>query len=271
MQLAIGFLLACLIGILSWRIGALTRSGGLAAILTGTLIFGLGGIPWASLLLMFFISSSALSRLFSKRKKTLNEKFSKDSRRDWGQVLANGGLGALMAVVAYFFPQEIWPWIAFSGAMAAVNADTWATEIGVLNPHPPRLITNGHQVEGGTSGAVSLLGSLASLSGSAVIAILAAWLSVPKPNSFLAGMEILIIVTLGGVLGSFFDSLLGATIQAIYYCPVCQKETEKYPIHTCGTTTQHKKGWTWLNNDWVNFFCSLAGAIASMIFFYALI
>jgi uncharacterized membrane protein len=57
-----------------------------------------------------------------------------------------------------------------------------------------------------------------------------------------------------------FDSLLGATIQAIYYCPLCHKETERHPLHTCGTSTSQRRGWYWLNNDLVNFLASVVGA-----------
>src|SRR5690606_2769225 len=100
----------------------------------------------------------------------LSEKFSKGHRRDWAQVAANGGLGALLAVAHALLPGEAWPWMAFAGAMAAVNADTWATELGVLNPTPPRLVTSGKPVERGTSGAVSVGGSLAALAGAALVA-----------------------------------------------------------------------------------------------------
>ena len=54
---------------------------------------------------------------------------------------------------------------------------------------------------------------------------------------------------------------LGATVQAMYYCPRDQKETEKHPLHTCGTETIQIRGWKWLNNDWVNFPCSASGVI----------
>ena len=272
MQLLIGFLLAILIALLARRARALSPSGALAAILTGGLIFGLGGLPWAILLLVFFISSSALSRLFARRKASLDEKFSKGSQRDWGQVLANGGLGALLVLV--FATLEAfgaalpgtWVWLAYAGAVAAVNADTWATEIGVLNPHPPRLITTGRPAERGASGAVSLLGTLAALGGAALVGLFAA-LFPPAglPTEFTSGGIVLLVTALGGLAGSLFDSLLGATVQAIYYCPACQKETERYPQHTCGSFTQLRRGWRWLNNDGVNFLCSLAGALVAVI------
>jgi uncharacterized protein (TIGR00297 family) len=259
LQLLVGLVMGSLIAWLAWRVKALSRSGALAAALTGGLIFGLGGLSWAVLLLAFFISSSLLSRLFARRKSTLSEKFSKGSQRDWGQVMANGGLGALLAVAQALYPGEVWPWIAFAGAMAAVNADTWATELGVLNPTPPRLITNGRAVERGTSGAVSLGGSLAALGGAGLVAVLAALFSGPA-----AGV-MLLAGTLGGVAGSFFDSWLGATIQAIYWCPSCGKETERHPQHTCGSQTSHYRGWRWLDNDWVNGLASLAGAMIALM------
>ena len=263
LQLLIGFLLSITIALAAWRAHALNRSGAWAAALSGGLIFGLGGWRWAVLLLTFFISSSLLSRLFARRKAAMNEKFAKGSQRDWGQVMANGGLGALLVVVHAWQPELAWPWLAYAGAMAAVNADTWATELGVLSKTAPRLITNGKVVERGTSGAVSLTGSLAALGGAGLIA-LATWLV--GDGALEISLAAMIGVALAGLLGSFFDSFLGATVQAIYYCPTCQKETERTPQHTCGTPTTPLRGWRWLDNDWVNFACSLAGAGMILLF-----
>ena len=111
-QMAVGVALGIVVSLLAWRLGALSNSGAASAALTGGLIFGLGGWPWASLLLAFFISSSLLSKTFSGRKLIYTEKFSKGSRRDWGQVLANGGIGALLAILFVFLPQGSWPWYA---------------------------------------------------------------------------------------------------------------------------------------------------------------
>lgn len=254
-QLLIGGILGGAVAYVAWRLKVLNNSGAIAAAVLGGLLFGLGGIPWAVLLLVFFTSSSGLSRVFASRKKTVSEKFSKGSERDWEQVVANGGLGVILVIVQVLFPKETWPWIAFAGAIAAVNADTWATELGVLNKAPPRLVTSGKLVQKGTSGAVSLLGTLASFSGAALIGIFALIIpvDVPKP-------DLVFLVALAGLFGSLFDSFLGATVQAIYYCPVCDKETERNPLHICGTPTRFFRGWEWLNNDWVNAAASLAGA-----------
>jgi uncharacterized protein (TIGR00297 family) len=258
-QLIIGLSLGALVALLAYKLGSLSRSGAWAAALIGGLTFGLGGFRWAVLLLAFFVTSSAWSRLFARRKAALEEKYAKGSRRDWGQVMANGGLGALLAVLSALMAGDAWPWLAFGGAMAAVNADTWATELGVFNPSPPRLITTGNPVERGTSGGVTLLGYLAALGGSALIGMLAAFFGGGIP----AAPTIALAITLAGIAGSTFDSLLGATVQAIYFCPQCQKETERFPLHGCGACTTLQRGWRWLDNDWVNFACSFVGALAA--------
>ena len=259
MQLLLGFLLALVIAFLAYKARSLNKSGAIAATFTGTIIFGIGGLSWAILLLTFFITSSALSRAFKKRKQGLNEKFSKGHERDAGQVFGNGGIATLFAALHFFYPESIVPWVGFAAALAAVNADTWATELGVLNPNPPRMITNITKiVEKGTSGGISLMGTLASLTGSALIALLASLLT--------DNWSIFLLITFCGLAGSLFDSLLGATVQAMYFCPADNKETEKHPLHTCGTPTTLIRGWNWLDNDWVNFACGAFGVITSLIF-----
>src|SRR6266498_2883877 len=185
MQLLYGFILAIIIATLAYHAHSLDKSGAFAAAFIGTIVFGIGGWQWAILLLTFFITSSGLSRAFKKRKEGLDEKFSKGHERDAGQVFGNGGLAMLFAALHAFYPESILPWVGFAAALAAVNADTWATELGVLNPTPPRMITDfGKHVEKGTSGGVSLWGTSAALLGSSIIALLAAlftgyWLLFP--------------------------------------------------------------------------------------------
>ncbi len=262
-QLLLGCLFASLIALLAHRARSLSRSGAYAAVLVGALIFGLGGWQWAIILLTFFISSSALTRSFAKRKSSLNEKFEKGGQRDAAQVLANGAVASLFAGLHFFFPAATWPWLAFSASMAAVNADTWATELGVLNPTPPRLITNGKLVDKGSSGAISLYGTLSALAGAALIAILAAALN-PSAQPALFTYHFLLI-SLCGLLGALFDSLLGASVQAIYHCPTCNKETERHPFHTCGARTTQMRGLKWLNNDMVNLACAAVGGLVGLI------
>jgi len=266
MQLLYGFLIAVAISFLAYRAHSLDKSGALAASVMGTIIFGAGGWKWAILLVAFFITSSALSRAFKNQKQGLSEKFSKGHERDAGQVFGNGGVATAFVLIHAFFPESILSWVGFAASLAAVNADTWATELGVLNPTPPRMVTElSKRVEKGTSGGISLFGTFASLLGSALIAILTAFLN-PTETLIVDPWLLALLITLAGLTGSLFDSFLGATVQAMYYCPTDKRETEKHPLHTCGTKTIHTRGWSWLNNDLVNVACGLSGSIIALLF-----
>lgn len=261
MTLLLGFLLAFAIALGAYLKKSLNRSGALAALLMGTLIFGLGGLSWAVILLVFFISSSLLSHWKKSSKLVFEEKFSKSAQRDAAQVFANGGLAMLLVIVNYLQPNNNWVWLAFVVSLAAANADTWATELGVLAKNNPRMITTGKSVEPGTSGAISVHGLLASYAGAACVALpaLLLWQGTLPPAGLLGNGLVFLLITLSGLAASLTDSLLGATVQAIFYCPQCQKETERHPLHTCKTATQPFRGWHWLDNDWVNFSATAAG------------
>jgi uncharacterized protein (TIGR00297 family) len=268
-QLFLGLILSTLIGYLGYRRQSLSKSGVLGAILVGTTIFGLGGWAWGVLLVVFFVSSSALSQFKASRKAVLAEKFSKGSQRDLGQALANGGAGVILALTNVLISSPWW-WVAFAAAMATVNADTWATELGVLSSTRPRLVTTGIPVEAGTSGAISNTGILAALAGSALIGVIAGLFDLGQGFERIgigmlgSALLVMLIVSLAGLFGSLFDSWLGATVQAIYFCEACGKETERHPIHTCGRPTRLVRGWRWLDNDWVNFLSSVTGAVVAV-------
>jgi len=263
LQIITGFVIGLIISGIAWRIGSLSRSGAVSAVITGGIIFGFGGFAWGVLLLVFFITSNLLSKAFSRRKEGLSEKFSKGSQRDWGQVFANGGIGSVFALVSFIFPGESWIWFAYVGTMAAVTADTWATEIGVLNPLPPWLITSGKKVEPGTSGGISPYGIAATLGGAILIGLIGAIFSYPGET-----WSLIMAAAFGGVCGSIFDSFLGATIQTIFYCQQCDKETERHPLHVCGSETQQIRGLNWLNNDVVNLLASAVGAVIAVGIWY---
>jgi uncharacterized protein (TIGR00297 family) len=265
-QLLLGLFLSCVMGGLAYWRQALTTSGVVGAILVGTLIFGLGSWVWGLLLITFFVSSSWLSHYRKIDKVGVAEKFAKGSRRDLGQVLANGGLGAILAVVSARYPDPLL-FAAFVGVMATVNADTWATELGVLSRVPPRMITSGEVVVPGTSGGVTRLGIWASVAGALLIGTVAT--ALVQAASLLDGegwslraISYALLAVVGGVAGSLFDSLLGATVQGIYFCNQCGKETES-TTHGCGRAARPLRGWSWLNNDLVNLLASLVGGLVA--------
>jgi uncharacterized protein (TIGR00297 family) len=261
-QLFLGLILSTLMAGLGYWRKALTISGAIGAILVGTLIFGFGGWVWGFLLITFFVSSSWLSHYRRADKELVAEKFAKGSRRDLGQALANGGLAAVLALVHTQYPDPL-VFAAFLGVMSTVNADTWATELGVLSRIPPRLITSGQEVAPGTSGGVTRLGTWSAIAGALLIGAVATALTqigalINGSGWSLSAIAYPLLAVAGGVTGSFVDSLLGATVQGIYYCERCDKETES-AIHHCGQAAHPLRGWGWLNNDMVNFLSSMVG------------
>jgi len=290
-RLAIGLFVSAAIGILAHRRGSLTRSGVVGAMITGTLIFGFGGFVAGLLLIAFFMSSSLLSHFKSRdiRKQRAAEIFDKGGQRDLGQALANGGAATIFAVlsgsamVLFNYEAELVLFVAMMGALATVNADTWATELGILSKSSPRLITTLKQVEPGTSGGISRAGLFAAFGGATFISLmyfyllvavsLLALIIVADESTAMRTIELapgirfygnsspifIASVILGGVAGSLFDSFLGATVQAMYYREARHKETEK-KFERDGTPNKPIRGWRWLNNDWVNFISSVFGA-----------
>jgi uncharacterized protein (TIGR00297 family) len=236
----------------SYKLRALSNTGALAAVFIGFLTFGIGGPIPGILLILFFVSSSALSRVGKQAKGRLANMFDKGGQRDHGQVMANGAIAAVLAAAYGLGGDALWL-AAASGALASANADTWATEIGVLSRTWPRSITNGARVGPGTSGAISLVGSLAAAGGAGCIGVAAWWLT--------GNWAYLVVCLAGGLSGALVDSLLGATVQGIYYCDVCQKETERHPKHSCGSNTVRIRGWDWLRNDGVNLAATAVGAL----------
>lgn len=257
-----GLVLSAAVGWLAYRRRSLSASGVVGAIVTGTILFGVGGWDWGLLLLTFFVSSSLLSHYRSADKSRLAEKFAKGHQRDLGQALANAGVASLLALTRLVWDHPLL-YLGCAGAMAAVNADTWSTELGVLSRRPPRLITTGRQVEVGTSGGVTGLGLAATALGGTLIGLAGAAAAAARGRDVAYAAAVLLGAVGGGVAGSLFDSLLGATAQAIYWCDRCGKETERR-VHRCGAATRRVRGLPWLGNDGVNLLASAVGAAVAL-------
>lgn len=244
------------IALFAFRANLLDLSGALASFLLGAYIFGVGGWLFALPILAFFLASSLLSKLPVGPAQQSPGRAAKGSRRDAGQVFANGAIPALAAVCSLIFPRPA-AYMVYLGALAAAMADTWATEIGVRFAKRTRSIITWTPVERGLSGGVSLAGSVGAALGGATVAatgLLSAQVFEPRavPGNLFA------IIAIIGILAQFIDSLLGALVQRKNRCPVCGLETEQ-DLH-CGATTRLVRGWKWVNNDAVNWICSGTGA-----------
>ncbi len=247
---------------LAYGMKLLTRSGALAAAAVGFIVFGMGGGKFLVPLLVFFGTSSVLSRLGRRRKAAANAVTVKGATRDAGQVLANGGAAALIALLfqpaSHHMSLETprYLLLLYLAALATVNADTWSTEIGGLSTSAPRLLSSWKQVVPGTSGAVTGLGLFAALVGSLVVT-LAGWL-VWRLNA-----AEFVVVAWAGFLGSLLDSVLGAGVQALYRDPLTGLPTEQ--PRSAGSAYALIRGFRWINNDVVNFLASVGGVLCAWL------
>lgn len=267
-----GFLLSSILALIVWRLKFLTLSGAIGAVIVGSVIFGvntefsyLGRWIFVIPLLFFFFSSTALSFIRNERKRSAMRYAEKDGPRDFWQVMANGGLPALILLIGTIYCKDgsfinefIRIEFSFLAALAVANADTWATEIGTLASEKPWRLFDFKRLEPGQSGGITKLGlALAFLGGATVAA--SAWiyrLSVTH-DRFGIWYAVVVVGVFGviGLFGSLVDSVLGAHLQAKYQCGECSKEVESK--RHCGNPAKHLSGLKFLNNDLVNFISQL--------------
>ncbi len=255
-QIGLGIVLASVIAFTALRLRALTVGGAVAATAVGAIVFGLGGWPFACPLLTFFITSTLLSRWRKRIKDDVVT--SKGTQRDAGQVLANGGVAAAIALCHSFVLArcrvDLYP--LYLASLAAATADTWATEIGSAVGGPTFSLRDLRRVTPGTSGGVSVAGSVAAAAGALTIALFGLLFSSPAgliPASFRASL----CPFVAGMLGALADSLLGATLQAQWRDPRDPQRIVEAPV----AGERPVRGLAIVDNDWVNLACTASAAI----------
>jgi len=245
------------VAFLAFRARSLSGDGALAAFVVG----GLGLIvswAWGIFLIIWFVLASALSRIGRDRKAVRTQDIvAKADRRDAVQVFANGGVFAACAFWALTSDPHSATvtvlGVAAASALTAAGADTWSTEIGTLWGGSPWSLRTLRRVPVGTSGAITLSGTLGGVVGALTLAVLAAVIGMISTSTILA-------VAAGGIAGAMADTILGAWGQERRWCSRCALETERV-VHTCGTTTDYLGGVRRLDNDLVNALCTLVGAL----------
>ncbi len=241
----------------------LSKIGALTALIMGLVLMVFGS--WACLMsaLSFYILSSYFTvyRFEFKVSKSISQKI-----RDWRNVIANGAVATSFAVAEGIYGGGAFLG-GFIGAISTATADTLATEIGLLYPGEPRLITDlKRKVQPGTSGAVSPLGGFGAILGALIIGLVF-MISRLLDKQSTTNFNIVILSCITGIVGTIVDSLLGATIQAQYLCLKCNCITEE-SIHTCGSRPKLIRGYTFLNNNIVNLASTFTGGLLGFALAY---
>ncbi|HVO72824.1 MAG TPA: DUF92 domain-containing protein [Ignavibacteriaceae bacterium] len=254
-----GIIFAAAVSIASIILEFLTLSGSIAAFIIAVPIFGFGGIKWSAPILTFFILSSLLSKHRESRNPGLKDLSVKSDRRDHVQVLANGGTAGVLIIINQIFfqsrPELIY--FLFVSSIAAACADTWGTETGTFFKKRTVDILNFKVVAPGSSGGISMPGTLGAAAGALIIALSSLfWI---RQNIF----NNIFLITAAGFLGSIVDSVLGASVQRKNICTICRKITER--AEHCGVAVRNYSGFKWISNDVVNLCCSVSGALFTLL------
>ncbi len=244
---------------------AIDRRGFLASIAVGYPIILGGGWTWFVIVATFFVLGVAFTWYRYEYKKSIGSAQEKGGTRNWPNILANGGVASLLGLGELLGGGLVFS-VLYIGAISAAASDTVATELGLLNKSPPRLITHPRtSVSPGTSGGVSPMGLAGTLLASALIGVVSAVLGVA---SGLAPASVVAVSISGGVIGSLADSAAGATFQRKSYCVVCGKPSESL-VH-CGEPTRFSSGLKFVDNHVVNVLATIFGALGSVGLFLLL-
>lgn len=259
----LGFLLSSIVAFAAYFKHSLSRSGLIAAIVLGTSMFYAGAVYesyviWIALI-SFFITSSVLTKYRATDKVQYTKTHEKSGNRDYQQVLANGLLPLLFAVIAAL-TGELFYVIAGITTIATSTADTWASEIGILSKGKTISLLSWKEVPQGTSGGVSVLGIIASIVGAGFIGMIFVTMQYLDGQwdlwNALFGF---VVIAAGGLFGSILDSVLGVTLQARYQGIISGLITEKKRLEN--EATKLISGLSWMTNDVVNFTSSLASSL----------
>ncbi|KAI1286438.1 Transmembrane protein 19 [Halotydeus destructor] len=229
------WLLAILIPLLVSGLGfkkkSLDKSGAFLAIIVG-FVLTLSNYCFMAAMLMFFFTSSAMTKYKEQAKAKIEVDFKKGGQRNWVQVVCNGGVAcelALLFLIERGSGGEIpinfaldydasWFAISVLGALACCNGDTWASELGSVVGGQPRLITNFAKVPKGTNGGVTFVGLVLSAAGGFVVGFAYYFVLLclgSREHLLMAPPQWPILATgaAAGLLGSILDSIIGATLQ----------------------------------------------------------
>ncbi len=188
------------------KVLTLDKAGVALAILMGILILFFGrnyGLLFLIDIAVFLVLSAIVTMFGKSRKEGIGMY---ETARGWKNVLCNGLVPLLLAFSYFLYSSmsviPMGPLIAYLyiASVAAVTADKFSSEIGVLDGEPIMLVTMKY-VKKGVSGGVTPLGMAAALVAAGAIGASAFLIS--------GSLEVVAIIAISGFLGSLADSLLG--------------------------------------------------------------
>ncbi|CAN1177753.1 Protein PGR [Linum perenne] len=275
-QPLIAVLISSTVAIRAYRKNSLNFSGAVAGFLVMTLHFAVN-YRFGVILLVFFFSSSKLTKVGQEKKKRIDADFKEGGQRNWIQVISNSGIASALALIIWNLngsedqcldtKQSTIVTALIGGILGhycCCNGDTWSSELGVLSDAQPRLITTFKHVRKGTNGGVTNAGLLAAAAAGGVIGLSFMLFGFLTTKCALeVSLKQLLVIPLSavaGLCGSLIDSILGATLQFNGFCTVRNKVVGKP-----GPTVKRISGISILDNNAVNFVSVLLTSVLTSL------
>ena len=290
-KLSIEFLIleitVILIYIIAIKKNKLTIGGANSALFVGTLI-SINGFEYLMILMGFFFLLLKATDIHKKIKtKLLGQSYFKDKKRNSTQVLSKSIFPAIICIIIYYFyngklhlftnnNNKIIKFLygIYIGFYESANADTWASELGINSKENPILIISLEKVPKGINGAISFYGTICSILGGLLIAIITVFSSLFRDFSlinfynlrfYFIFFKIIFLGMIIGFIGSFIDSILGETVQITYYDEKKKCVVEKSEIDNMENIKIY--GRDILNNSQVNLITGIVTSILSGLLF----
>ncbi|XP_052198474.1 protein PGR [Diospyros lotus] len=251
------------IAIRAYRRKSLNLSGAILGFLVMSIHIAVN-YRFGAMLLVFFFTSSKLTKVGEEKKRRVDADFKEGGQRNWIQVLSNSGIASVLVLIVWkligsqdkCLDSKESPLVTsliggIIGHYSCCNGDTWSSELGILSDAQPRLITTLKPVRRGTNGGVTKAGLLAAAAAGFFVGLTFVLLGfVTTTCSYdvvLKQLWVIPLSTLAGLGGSVIDSLLGATLQFSGFCSVRNKVVGKP-----GPTVKKISGLDILDNNAVN-------------------
>ncbi len=250
-KISVVVLINLILAIISILTKKLTIGASIIAFFMGVIVFYSINIRGFIILLSFFVLCSFATKLSNKSNKITRSSI---------QVISNGLFATLYSIL-FFYSNNIEFVVLFSVAIAESTSDTLSSEIGILSKKDPISLISKRKVKKGISGGVTSLGLFSGIIGSFFIAILFYLL-------FKTTIVYLYIIVVSSFLGNLFDSILGDTIQPLYYDKETNTYTEKEEID--GRETEKIRGARFFDNNLVNLSSNLLSILIaqSLLFLF---
>ena len=207
----ISLLLVSLLLLVSMSRDLLDRGGLFAALFVGIVVSLLGHWTWLAVLMTFLIVGSMATKWRFEEKVRISAEEANDGVRGWKNVLANGGMASIVAIVHSSYGGHEWSYLVLCSAISVAASDTLASEIGSLDPRT-RIITTLEAVPAGTNGGMSPTGTLAAFYGALLIATVSTVLGAINGDGTQPAFLFTTVIVIGWV-GCQVDSILGALLE----------------------------------------------------------